>query len=34
VQSQPDETSTLCEDTGEILSMPVRFVIEASRPLP
>jgi hypothetical protein len=34
VQSQAGSTSTLCEDTGELLHMPVRFVIEASRSLP
>ena len=34
VQSQPDHHLALCEDTGELYEMPVRFVVEASRALP
>ena len=33
VRSQPGRARAVCEDTGEILDMPVWFVVEASRPL-
>ncbi len=33
VQSQPGRVKATCENTGEILDMPVRFLVESSRPL-